>query len=166
MLMLREGSSGGIQIALDTMTDDAARVLGSGFAAIDPWAHYKFSAAALTAYLAKAESGAPRYVIRIGGALAGAVGVRGAWLRGPYLQFLGILPAYQGKGAGQLVLAWFEGTARAHGERNIWVAASDFNSAALKFYETHGFQRAARLDGLLEDGETEILLRKKLIIKK
>ncbi|MBR2535629.1 MAG: GNAT family N-acetyltransferase [Hyphomicrobium sp.] len=165
MLILRD-SPGGAQISLDTMTEEAAQELGSGFAAIDPWAHYKFSAAALAAYLAKAESGAPRYVIRIGGALAGAVGIRSAWLRGPYLQFLGILPAYQGQGAGQLVLAWFEGTARAHGERNIWVAASDFNSAALKFYETHGFQRAARLDGLLEDGETEILLRKKLIIKK
>ena len=164
--MILRDSPAGLPITLDTMTEEAALELGTGFAAIDPWARYNFSAEALAAYLAKAESGAPRYVIRIGGAVAGAVGIRSAWLRGPYLQFLGILPPHQGQGAGQLVLAWFEGTARAHGERNIWVAASDFNSAALKFYEHHGFQRAARLDGLLADGETEILLRKRLMLKK
>lgn len=165
MLILRERSAGA-QIALDTMTDEDARIFGESFAAIDPWARYNFSADALSSYLGKAESGAPRYVIRVDGDAAGAIGIRSAWLRGPYLQFLGIMPAYQKQGAGQLVLAWFEGTARAHGERNIWVAASEFNSSALKFYERHGFQRAARLDGLIEDGETEILLRKKLIIKK
>ena len=165
MMILRE-SSAAAQIALDTMTEDAARFLGNGFAAIDPWARYGFSADSLAAYLSKPEAGAPRYVIRIDGAIAGAIGMRDAWLRGPYLQFLGILPDFQAQGAGQLALAWFEGTARARGERNIWVAASEFNSTALKFYERHGFQRAARLDSLIDDGETEILLRKRLSIKK
>lgn len=164
--MILRDSASAAQIVLDTMDEDAARVLGSGFAAIDPWARYNFSGDALAAYLGKTEAGAPRYIIRIDGEIAGAIGIRSAWLRGPYLQFLGILPPYQAQGAGQLVLAWFEGTARAHGERNIWVAASEFNSTALKFYERHGFQRAARLDSLIEDGETEILLRKKLSIKK
>lgn len=164
--MILRDRPGAAHIALDTMDVDTARVLGSGFAAIDPWARYNFSEDALTAYLGKSEAGAPRYVIRVDGEIAGAIGIRSGWLRGPYLQFLGILPAYQSQGAGQLALAWFEGTARAHGERNIWVAASEFNSTALKFYERHGFQRAARLDSLIEDGQTEILLRKKLSIKK
>lgn len=153
-------------IMLDAMSADVARPLGAAFAGMDPWARYPFSADALGAYLAGVESAAPRYVLRIDGVAAGAIGIRTAWLRGPYLQFLGILPDYQSRGAGQLVLAWFEGQARARGERNLWVAASDFNLAAIRFYERHGFQRAARLEGLVQDGETEILLRKKLCAQK
>lgn len=165
MIVLRDTPSVST-ITLGAMTPEAALELGQGFAAIDPWARYAFSAETLAAYLSAAEAGAARYAIFIDASVAGAVSIRSAWLRGPYLQFLGVLPAFQAQGAGQLVLAWFEGTARARGDRNLWVAASDFNVSALGFYEHHGFQRAARLDSLIEDGETEILMRKKLIIKK
>ena len=67
--------------------------------------------------------------------LAGAIGVRRNWLRGPYLQFLGILPAFQRRGIGSVALDWFEGEARAAQAQNLWVAASDFNARALAFYE-------------------------------
>jgi ribosomal protein S18 acetylase RimI-like enzyme len=42
------------------------------------------------------------------------------------------------------------------------VAASDFNSGALRFYERHGFVRVAALEGLVAEGRSEILLRKRL----
>ncbi len=53
--------------------------------------------------------------------------------------------------------------ARAAGDRNLWVCASDFNAAGIMFYERHGFSRVADLDGLVRDGRTEVLLRKRLV---
>ena len=159
-------TDGGRVISLHTMSADAAATLGQAFAAIDPWARYPFSVAALTAYLATIESDAPRYAIHVDGALAGAIGTRGAWLRGPYLQFLGVLPTFQRLGLGRAMLTWFEKEARARGERNLWVATSDFNQNALRFYEHQGFEHAAVLDDLVRDGISEILLRKRLCDKK
>lgn len=164
MIVLR--TSGALPaIALHPMTAAAAVTLGQAFEAIAPWARYPFSARALSTYLALLEPDAPRYLITSGGDVAGAIGVRNAWLRGPYLQFLGIVPAYQRQGIGQLALCWLEDSARAAGERNLWVAASDFNEAALSFYEGQGFTRAASLDDLVQDGICEILLRKRLAHK-
>ncbi len=162
MMILRPATDGQTAITLDVITAEAAATLGARFAAIDPWLSYPFPAAALTAYFGDKEACAPRYIILSGDAIAGAVGLRQNWLRGPYLQFLGLLPSYQSQGLGQSVLAWFEGTARARGERNLWVAASEFNTDGLRFYEGHGFSRVALLDDLVRAGMTEILLRKRL----
>jgi ribosomal protein S18 acetylase RimI-like enzyme len=165
MIVLQPKDAGRL-VALDTMTGAAAHLLSVELAAIDPWARYPYPASGLEAYLKGNEAGAPRYVIRADGAIAGALGIRENWLRGPYLQFLGILPEFQNHGLGRLALAWFEGSARARSERNLFVAASDFNSAAIRFYERHGFVRAALLDGLVRDDKCEILLRKRLAIQK
>lgn len=159
-------SDAGTSVALEAMSPEAAEHLSHALSAIDPWARYGFTASALAAYLADDEPGAPRYVIRADGQIAGAVGLRTAWLRGPYLQFLGILPAYQGAGIGALALQWFEDNARATGARNLWVSVSAFNFGAMRFYERHGLKHAAELDNLLQDGISEILLRKNLCDKK
>jgi len=152
----------GGRVRLAPLTRDQAGQLGSSFAAINPWATYPYPASALEAYLALGEAGAPRFGIYFQGTLAGALGLRLAWLRGPYVQFLGILPPFQGHGLGGLLIAWLEEEARAQGERNLWVAASDFNTDALHFYERHGFVHVAALAGLVRDERTEILLRKVL----
>lgn len=148
--------------ALTPLDPARAKDLGAVFAAISPWADYPFDPASLAAYFAKVEPGAPRYQITLGGDVAGIAGLRNEWLRGPYVQFLGILPAFQGRGLGAAVMAWCERDARAKGARNLWVAASDFNVAARRFYERCGFAETARLDGLVQDGKTEILMRKRL----
>ena len=72
------------------------------------------------------------------------------------------MPRFQRRGLGRTVLDWIEGEVRAIKERNLWVAASEINSDALRFYERHGFAQTARLDDLVYDGRTEILLRKRL----
>lgn len=154
------------RVLFDVITGRDARTLGAAFAAINPWAGYPYPADAVEAYLGAREPGAPRFAIHIDGALAGAIGIRLNWLRGPYLQFLGILPDFQRRGLGEKSLAWFEGGARAQLERNLWVAASDFNADAIRFYERHGFERAALLEGLVDDSKTELLFRKRLIIQK
>ena len=143
---------------------DAER-LGAAFAAIDPWASYPYSPAALTSYFAAIEPDAPRYAIRYGRAgetLAGALGMRMNWLRGPYIQFLGLFQDVQGQRVGSRVLSWLEAGARENSARNLWVTASDVNAGALRFYRAQGFQPVAGLDGLVADGRTEILLRKRL----
>jgi ribosomal protein S18 acetylase RimI-like enzyme len=144
------------------MTPANAKVLAQALAEIDPWARYAFTPAALTDYLAATEADAPKFSISADGKLAGAVGVRLNWLRGPYLQFLGILPAFQHQGIGTQVLIRFESDARAARDQNLWVATSDFNTRALAFYERHGFSRVAVLDGLIGPGAAELLLRKPL----
>lgn len=53
-----------------------------------------------------------------------------------------------------------EGEAR--GERNQFVATSAFNAGALRFYERHGFVVVANMPGLINDTETEVLLRRRL----
>ena len=149
-------------LALTPVTADEAAALGEVFSAIDPWTRYPYTAGALQSYFATLEPGAPRYAIRSGTSLVGAVGLRFNWLSGPYVQFLGLLPSHQRQGAGKRVLQWLEDDARKHSARNLWVAASDFNAEAIKFYECFGFQRVAVLDDLVRDGCSELLLRKKL----
>ena len=91
---------------------------------------------------------------------AGAVSIRSPFLKGPYLELLAILPAFQNQGIGGDIVAWFEQEGVRAGARNLWVCASSFNTQALRFYQRHGFHRAATLPGLVFDGYDEILLRK------
>ena len=159
---LAPAAAGEPVLRLDALTPDDAACLGAGFAAIGPWIDYPYPAEILQSYFAARETGAPRFGIFAGASLAGAIGLRVNWLSGPYIQFLGLLPEHQGRGSGTRVLRWVEADARAHGARNLWVAASDFNGEALRFYERSGFQRVAAIEGLVCDGKTEVLLRKKL----
>ena len=152
----------GADLRLSPCTPDQAKLLGAHFAGVEPWSRYPFSPTVLERYLAGVEPGAPRYAISSGGGLVGALGLRLNWLRGPYIQFLGVLPEAQASGIGSTVIAKLSEDARATGERNLWVAASAFNAAALRFYERQGFARAAEFDGLVQDGINEILLRKRL----
>ena len=119
-----------------------------------------YPADALARFLASSDGGVSRYLVEIGGKQAGAVSVRYPWLKGPYLELLAILPAYQGAGVGSAILGWFEQEAIRLRARNLFVCASSFNARALRFYGRHGFQPAATLHGLVADGYDEILLRK------
>jgi diamine N-acetyltransferase len=157
-LPLRDG---GMLIIAPLAAGDGDR-LGKLFAAIDPWAAYGYPAAALSQFLSAVEPGAPRFALHVGGEVAGAAVIRTAWLRGPYLQFIGVAPAHQNSGLGSAVLEWMEGEARAAKERNLWIAVSDINTDAQRLYERHGFSQAARLDDLACDGRAEILMRKRL----
>jgi diamine N-acetyltransferase len=60
------------------------------------------------------------------------------------------------------MLGWFEARARAGGQRNVWLCVSGFNDAAQAFYRAHGWETAAALPGLIQDGVDEVLMRKRL----
>jgi ribosomal protein S18 acetylase RimI-like enzyme len=147
---------------LHAVTAVDAEALGAAFAAIAPWSVYPYSAAALGSYLKSATPAAPRYLARCNGTAAGALGLQTDWLRGPYIQFLGILPEFQSHRLGTRLLQWIEADARAKAQRNLWVAASRFNDRARRFYSDFGFVEAAEIPDLVADGVTEILLRKRL----
>ena len=125
-------------LTFEPMSRAAAETLAPLLANIDPWARYAYTAAALASFLAAEEVDAPRYSIAVDRAIAGAVSIRKNWLRGPYLQFLGILPPYQNQGIGGSVLNWFENQACEASAQNIWVAVSEFNARALSFLRDTG----------------------------
>lgn len=150
-------------VALAPIPASETHRLAAGFAAIDPWARYGYAPARLAAFFSASEPSAPRYALYAGGDIAGVVGLKLDWLRGPFLQFLGILPEAQGQGLGSSVLDWIETEARRGSHRNLWVTASDFNVRAVSLYKRHGYDETARLDGLVSDAHAEILLRKRLI---
>ena len=146
---------------LEAMTPDDAQALGHALAAIDPWSRMNYAAEDLAAFLSSSESGTHKLVIRCDGQRAGCVAVHENWLKGPYLQLLGLLPGFQSRGIGSLVLGWF---AECGGPdtRNLWVISSTFNTRATAFYRRHGFTEVATLQDLVADGFDEVLLRKLL----
>lgn len=127
-----------------------------------PWSTLGVSEDSLTSYLAGEDDGAQRYAIAMNGATAGVVCIRFPWLKGPYIELLAVLPGYQGQGIGTAVLSFIETEAMRAGSRNVWVCASQFNSAARRFYERGGFAEVGTLPDLVTDGFAELLLRKRL----
>ena len=154
-------SADGQPLTLAPMTPAGADVLGPQVAAIGPWAHYGFDAARITAAFKGSGDGGNRYQIECGADLAGAVIIFNPWLAGPYLQLFAVLPAHQKRGIGARVLTWLEAEARGH-FRNLWLCVSGFNTDAQRLYRQHGFEHVATLDGLVRDGDDELLMRKRL----
>jgi ribosomal protein S18 acetylase RimI-like enzyme len=143
---------------------DPARAgeLAAAIVAMKPWSEMNYPADLMAGFLVSADGGVSRYLVEADQHAAGVVSVRYPWLRGPYLELLALLPAFQRRGIGATVLAWLEEEARLRKARNLWVCASSFNADALRFYERHGFRHAAALPDLVADGYEEILLRKLL----
>jgi diamine N-acetyltransferase len=150
---------------LSAVTPDEAVMLGEALAAIEPWTHYGAPAADLAALFAPAFDGGIRLAVRShsNSTPIGVMAIRHPWLAGPYMQLLALLPGAQGRGHGQVLLAWFEAQARSAGAGNLWICVSAFNSAALRLYLRFGFECVTILDDLIKPGIDEILMRKRLV---
>lgn len=140
-------------------TNGQAQAVAEMLARSEPWLSLKFSASALANYLLRDDPALRRYAISVDGDLAGVICVRYPWLRGPYIELLGLSPNHRGKGLGRQVLDWAEAEARREA-RNLWVLTSSFNHAALHFYESLGFNPIGPIQGLVSPEHDEILLRK------
>lgn len=150
----------GCQLSMPLTEPQAAAVAGV-LAASEPWATLKFSAPALAKYLTREDAALRRYLVSVEGQPAGVICVRHPWLRGPYIELLGMFPEHRGKGLGKQVLAWAENEARREA-KNLWVVASSFNHPALAFYQRLGFHPIGPIAGLVTPEHDEILLRKRL----
>ena len=155
------GASG---LQLSPLRRDEAARLGTALAAIEPWSRYQTSPANLSALFSPSPDGGIRLGVRLGDRdqLIGVVVIRSPWLAGPYMQFLAMLPGYQGRGLGRAVLQWFEAEARRSGARNIWICAVSFNEGALRLYSSCGYAQVAVLDDLIKPGFAEVFMRRKL----
>ncbi|MGD9670696.1 MAG: GNAT family N-acetyltransferase [Hyphomicrobiaceae bacterium] len=146
----------------EPLPPDLARALSSAVAGMDPWKRYGFDPAVVMRYCAPAEASAPRYLVTRREEILGLFAIKLGWMFGSYLNILAIMPASQGRGIGSAVLRWIEERARANGERNQFVVTSAFNTRGLALYRSHGYEQIATMPGLINDTESEILLRKRL----
>lgn len=135
--------------------------LSQSLSGIDPWLTLGFSSNSLAGYLQRNDPSLFRFAILIDKEIVGAVSVRYPWLRGPYIEFLGIRVDFQGRGLGKEILTWVEEETKPHA-RNLWIAVSDFNDRAISIYESFGFRKIGSLDGLVAENASEILLRKQI----
>jgi ribosomal protein S18 acetylase RimI-like enzyme len=150
---------------LSAIRADEARGLGETLAAIPPWSRYGTSAENLTSlFTPSVFDGGIRLAVRLpsGTAPIGVALIRHPWLAGPYMQFLAIAPAHQGKGYGRALLDWFARVAEAGGARNAWICAAAFNEGALRLYASCGYTQVTILEDLLKTGTNEVLMRRKL----
>jgi len=135
--------------------------IGEQLSGIEPWLTLGYSASALAGYLLRDDPALHRFLVRVEDAPAGVIAIRHPWLRGPYIELLGLAPDFQGIGIGVELLRWAEAEAAAVAG-NLWVVVSECNERALMFYEKAGFEPVGRLDGLVREGMDEWLLRKRL----
>ena len=125
----------------------------------EPWKTLKFSVSSLANYLMRDDISLSKYCVSADGNLVGVICVRHPWLRGPYIELLGIFPNARGKGIGMQLIGWAETEARRE-SKNLWVVASSFNHQALGVYRHLGFYPIGPIQGLVTPEHDEILLRK------
>jgi GNAT superfamily N-acetyltransferase len=79
----------------------------------------------------------------------------------PYLRILAVKPVFRNKGVGKRLLRHFEenGFGRAS---KVFLAVSDFNVGARRFYKRNGYVRIGIIPELYKKGITEILMMKSL----
>ncbi len=125
----------------------------------DPWLTLNVSAKTLENYFIRDDFGLYRYLVQVENEIAGIICIRYPWLRGPYIELLGLEPKYRGLGIGKQILEWVERQARFE-SKNLWVVASSFNHKALQFYQRQGFYKIGSINGLVCPKYDEILFRK------
>ena len=149
-------------VRLLTMNPAWAEPLGEGLAAIDPWLRLGYKALTLSRYLSAEGNDRHALAVLVDETPAACLTVRPNWLRGPMLELLGVLPAFQGIGLGKEIIAWLVGQARQHRQGNLWTISSEFNLPAREFYRRQGFEAVGYLPELILAEEAEILLRLKI----
>jgi GNAT superfamily N-acetyltransferase len=141
-------------------TEDAKTVAGK-LAAISPWLALGYSAIQLEKYLLTGDPSLHRYTVIVDNVIAGVVAVRYPWLRGAYLELIGLFPEQQGRGLGTAILQWLEQETKPWAA-NLWVLVSSFNDSAKRFYFQQGFREIGSIEALVSLQSTELLLRKVL----
>ncbi|MFO1112467.1 MAG: GNAT family N-acetyltransferase [Rhodospirillales bacterium] len=138
-----------------------AAAIAAMLVVLEPWRALGYRPDTLTRYLLRADPALHRFRILHGDGPAGVLCVRYPWLRGPYIELIGLWPEVRGKGLGGVVLDWIEVQARGEGS-NLWACVSESNTAGRRFYERRGFIQVAPIDDLVTHGHAEILVRKRI----
>jgi ribosomal protein S18 acetylase RimI-like enzyme len=86
----------------------------------------------------------------------------GAFARSPYLKQIGVHPEFTSMGIGGLLLDYIEATSQQH-SKDLFLLVSDFNKAAQKFYERHGYQQIGMIPAYVLPDVTELIYYKRLV---
>jgi len=79
----------------------------------------------------------------------------------PYLKSIVVDAEYRGSGIGKRLLSFAEEYFRAY-SRHFFLCVSSFNYRARRLYESIGFNKVGEFSDYIIDGESEILLYKRL----
>jgi ribosomal protein S18 acetylase RimI-like enzyme len=145
----------------NSIAEHSVKLLASEFAASPPWLNLGISAQRLERYFLSDDVSLRRYFIVYETKTAGCVCIRYPWLRGAYIEFLGLTSSFRGLGLGAEILQWVE-METIQESKNLWVLSSSFNHGALAFYQRLGFYRIGLIEGLIVPELDEVLLRKRL----
>ena len=137
-----------------------AELLAEQFSHSQPWQTLGISATGLKNYLLKQDSHLYRYAVQVDNRVIGIICIRTPWLRGDYIELLGLIESYRGRGIGTELLEWAEANASKQ-NNNLWLLSSSFNHPALQFYQAHGFKQIGIIEGLVHPDCDELLLRKR-----
>jgi len=149
--------------SIEKINKEEAAVLASILSTIDPWKTLSYSEEKLYSYLVTPDALLSCFSVKQNNQLVGTICVRYPWLKGAYLELLGIMPEYQNLGIGRVLLNWLEAEATKYKAKNIWALVSSFNVDAIDFYYKNSFQRIGDIDNFVKEGYSEILLRKAIL---
>jgi ribosomal protein S18 acetylase RimI-like enzyme len=128
--------------------------------AMEPWRSLGYERTTLARYLRRmARDGRALIAVETGQVL-GILVFQPDVLLGVFVALLAVRPDSGGRGIGRALMAHVEKAAFAK-KRWLYVSSDGANRTAARFYKKLGFSRAARLPGLIRDGRTEILWRKR-----
>jgi ribosomal protein S18 acetylase RimI-like enzyme len=137
-----------------------ADACGALLAGMDPWKRVGRTAEVMAERLRKDDPGARRFAVTApDGELLGAVIVRHPFMKGPYLEMLGLVADARRRGIGRGVMDWM-GANLSGDERNLWLCVSRWNSPARRFYERMGFVEIGIIPDLVMPGTDEVFMRK------
>ncbi len=144
---------------LEPMEPVDALLIAQALSKMNPWRTLNYEAENLSRGLLSPDPFSFRYTITGSGQRVGVVCVKHPWLRGTYLELLGIFEPFQQMGIGSQIIQWMESRTRSNGN-NLWALVSGFNKSGREFYRKMGFEEMATLKDLVQTGSDEILIRK------
>lgn len=125
---------------------------------MEPWITLGYKVDYFSSYLSKNDPALIRYGIFKDGTPIGVLCIRYPWLRGPYIEVIGIEPSHQGKGIASRVIDWIRSEVSPV-SGNIWLCVSSFNLRAINAYKALGFTSTALIEDLILEGKEEIIMR-------
>jgi len=134
-------------------------LIANELAQLEPWHTLAYTSDALGRYLSAGGHDSMRFAVIKEGEIAGVVCVRFPWLRGAYLELIGLFPQAQGRGIGRAVCEWLEQEVSGHVD-NLWTLVSSFNLPARRFYSNCRFMEIGVLKDFVRLGYDEILMRR------
>jgi ribosomal protein S18 acetylase RimI-like enzyme len=136
-----------------------ARSQARWIAATEPWLSLGYRSAPLGRYLGRMARAGRVLVAVEKNTVSGIAVWQPDFLLGHFIALLAVRPEAGGKGIGRAMVERMQGAAFRK-RRWLYVSSDGDNRAAARFYRKLGFERIARIPGLVRDGRTEILWRK------